>query len=45
MNMFHYQNTVTQTGIEILWDVEINTTTKIKHDRPDIVVKITGERK
>ena len=23
--------TVTQTGIEILWDVEIKTTTKIKH--------------
>ena len=27
--------TVTQTGIEILWYVEIKTTTKIKHTWPD----------
>ena len=26
---------VTQTGIEIRWDVEIKTTTKIKHNSPD----------
>ena len=38
-------NTVTQTGIEVLWDVEIKTTTKIKHNRPDIVAKFPGERK
>ena len=36
---------MTQTRITILWDVEIKTTTKIKHDRPDIVVKMPGERK
>ena len=33
-------NTVTQKGIEILWVVEIRTTTKIKHNKPDIVVKM-----
>ena len=37
--------TVTQTGLEILWDVEIKTTTKIKHNRPDIVVKMPEQRK
>ena len=37
-------HTVTQTGNEILWDVEIMTTTKIKHRRPDIVVKMPGEK-
>ena len=35
---------VTQTGNEILWDVEIMTTTKIKHKRPDIVIKMPGEK-
>ena len=37
--------TVTQTGLEILWDVEIKTTTKIKHNRPDIVAKMLEEGK
>ena len=37
--------TMTQTGTEILWDVEIKTTTKIKHNRTDIVVKIPEEMK
>ena len=37
--------TVTQTGIEILWDVETKTTAKIKHNRPDIAVKMPEERK
>ena len=37
-------HTATQTGIEILWDVEIKTTTKIKHNIPDIVVKMPEER-
>ena len=37
--------TVTQTGIEILWDAEIKTTTQIKHNRPDIVVKMPEARK
>ena len=36
--------TVNQTGIETLLDVEIKTTTKLKHKRPDIVVKMPGER-
>ena len=36
---------MTQTGIETLWDVEIKTTRKIKHNRPDIVVKMPEERK
>ena len=36
---------VTQTETEILWDVEIKVTTKIKHNRPNIVVKMPGERK
>ena len=36
---------VTQTGIEILWDLEINITTKIKRNKPDIVVKIPEARK
>ena len=35
---------VTQTGNEILWDVEIMTTTKIKHKRPDIVIKMPEEK-
>ena len=35
-----------QTGIKIYpKDREIKTTTKIKHDRPEIVVMIKGERK
>ena len=38
-------HTVTQTGIEILWVVKIKVTTKIKHNRPNIVVKMPGERK
>ena len=38
-------NKVTQTGIEILWDVEIKMTTKIKHNSPDMVVKMPQERK
>ena len=33
-----------QANIEILCDVEIVTTTKIKHSRPDMVVKMSGER-
>ena len=33
-------NRVTQKGIQILWVVEIRTTTKIKHNKPDIVVKM-----
>ena len=33
---------VTQTAIEILWDIEIKTTTKIKHNRPDILIKMAG---
>ena len=37
-------HTATQTEIEILWDVEIKTTTKIKHNIPDIVVKMPEER-
>ena len=37
--------TVTQTGTEILWDAEIKTTTKLKHNRLDIVVKMPEERK
>ena len=32
--------TVTHTAIKILWDVEIKITTKIKHNRSDIVVKM-----
>ena len=32
-----------QTGIAILWDVEIETTTKIKHSRPDIVAMMPGD--
>ena len=36
---------VTQTGIEILWDLEIKVTTKTKHNRSDMVVKMPGERK
>ena len=36
---------MTQTGIEILWDVEIKTTTKIKHNRPDVVIKMPEQRK
>ena len=28
----------------MLWDVEIETTTKIKHNRPDVVVMMPGER-
>ena len=36
---------MTETGIEILWNVEIKTITKIKHNRPDIVVKMSGQRK
>ena len=31
--------------MEILWDVEIKTTAKIKHNRPDIIVKMPEERK
>ena len=38
-------HTVTQTRIKILWDVEIKTTTKIKHNWPDIVVIMPGKRK
>ena len=38
-------HTVTQTGIEILWDVKIKTSTKIKHSRPDINVNMPGEKK
>ena len=38
-------HTLTQTGIEILWNVEIKTTTNIKHNTPDIFVKMPGERK
>ena len=38
-------DTVTQTGIEILWDVGIKTTTNVKHNRPDIAVKMSEERK
>ena len=34
-----------EQGIEIFWKVEIKTTTKIKHNRPDIVVKLSRERK
>ena len=34
-----------EQGIEIFWKVEIKTTTKIKHNRPDIVAKVPGERK
>ena len=34
-----------QTGIEIPWNVEIKTYTKIDHNRPGIVVKMPGERK
>ena len=36
---------MTHAEIEIFWDVEINTTIKIKHNRPDIVLKMPGERK
>ena len=36
MNLFHpLLRMVTQTGIEIRWDVEIKTTTKIKHNSSD----------
>ena len=38
-------HTGTQTGMEIVWDAEIKTSTKIKHNRPDIIVKMPGERK
>ena len=38
------QRMVTQTAIEILWDIQIKTTTKINHNRPDTVIKMTGER-
>ena len=36
---------VTQTGLEILWCVEIKTTTKINHNKPNIVVKMPRRRK
>ena len=36
---------MTQTRIEILRAVEIKTTAKMKHDRPDIVVKMSGKSK
>ena len=36
---------MTQTGTEILCDVEIRTTSKIRHNRPPIGVKKPGERK
>ena len=34
---------VAQIKIAILWDVEIWTTTKIKHNRPDIVAMMPGD--
>ena len=36
---------MTQTGTEILFDAEIRTTTKIRHNRPAIGEKKPGERK
>ena len=38
-------HTGTQTGMEIVWDAEIKTSTKIKHNRPAIIVKMPGKRK
>ena len=38
-------HTGTQAGMEIVWDAEIKTSTKIKHNRPGIIVKMPGERK
>ena len=38
-------NMVSQTGNEILWEVEIKATTKIKHKRPDIIVMMPRESK
>lgn len=33
-------HTVRQTNIEFFWDVKIKTTTKIKNNRPAIIVKM-----
>ena len=38
-------HTVNQTGNQILWDVKINATTRIKHSRPNIGLKVPGEGK
>ena len=37
--------TITTHGDSKLWDGEVNTTTKIKHNRPDIVINMPGENK
>ena len=39
--MYHYHT----HGDSKLWDGEINITTKIKHNRPDIVINMPGENK